>query len=91
VAEKQVSCQRLGSNPLVNDQNAGPEEKIPFSTCRLGDFARGSTDIISANFPRNPPACQVKFKSSATAALKFPQSTEITPLLSIRYLNCLAT
>jgi hypothetical protein len=42
VAEKQVSCQRLGSNPLVNDQNAGPEEKIPFSTCRLGDFARGS-------------------------------------------------
>jgi len=44
VAEKQVSCQRLGSNPLVNDQNAGPEEKIPFSTCRLGDFARGSTD-----------------------------------------------
>jgi len=44
VAEKQVSCQRLGSNPLVNDQNAGPEEKIPFSTCRLGDFARGSRD-----------------------------------------------
>jgi hypothetical protein len=44
VAEKQVSCQRLGSNPLVNDQNAGPEEKIPFSTCRLGDFARGSHD-----------------------------------------------
>jgi hypothetical protein len=45
VAEKQVSCQRLGSNPLVNDQNAGPEEKIPFSTCRLGDFARGSRVI----------------------------------------------
>jgi len=44
VAEKQVSCQRLGSNPLVNDQNAGPEEKIPFSTCRLGDFARGSLE-----------------------------------------------
>jgi hypothetical protein len=50
VAEKQVSCQRLGSNPLVNDQNAGPEEKIPFSTCRLGDFARGSA-VLVARFP----------------------------------------
>jgi len=52
VAEKQVSCQRLGSNPLVNDQNAGPEEKIPFSTCRLGDFARGSLigPILSCHF-----------------------------------------
>jgi hypothetical protein len=55
VAEKQVSCQRLGSNPLVNDQNAGPEEKIPFSTCRLGDFARGSFVENSQQTAKNGP------------------------------------
>jgi hypothetical protein len=46
VAEKRVSCRQLGAYPLVNDQNAGPEEKIPIFTCGLGNFARGSTVLF---------------------------------------------
>jgi hypothetical protein len=68
VAEKQVSCQRLGSNPLVNDQNAGPEEKIPFSTCRLGDFARGSVvDFLVAGACNTPNLLAIPFSRSMAA------------------------
>ena len=44
VSENQVSCRRLGSYPPAIDHNAGPEEKIPISTCGLGDFASGSNE-----------------------------------------------
>jgi hypothetical protein len=36
VHEKQLSCQRLGSYPLVIAHNARPDEKIPIPTSRVG-------------------------------------------------------
>jgi hypothetical protein len=36
VAEKQVSCHKLGSNPLVNDQKPDQRREFPFPPAGWG-------------------------------------------------------